>query len=106
MKNEFSQKVIEIVKSIPYGKIASYGQIAIMADRPRSARQVGWILNKKGGEEGVPWWRVINNSGRISIKYSEFLAHDQKELLQKEGIKVSNLFEIDIEKYRWRPFDH
>lgn len=100
--SSFKEKVLQTVKQIPKGKVASYGQIALYADSPRAARQVGWILNKFGNTPGIPWWRVINNTGRISIKHSEISAQMQKELLEEEEIEVSNLFEIDIEKYRWQ----
>ena len=99
---KFSELVLTIVKSVPKGKVVSYGQVALMADRPRAAREVGWILNQQSDEQ-TPWWRVINNSGRISIKHSEISAQQQKELLEKEGIKVSENYIIDIEKYRLRP---
>ena len=98
---KFSETVLAIVKSIPKGKVASYGQIALLAGSPRAAREVGWILNQQSDEE-TPWWRVINNSGRISIKHSEFDALLQKQLLEKEGIVVSDNFDVDIEKYRMR----
>lgn len=97
----FSDTVLAVVKSIPRGKVASYGQVALIAGKPRAAREVGWILNQKSNEE-TPWWRVINNSGRISIKHSEFDALMQKQLLENESIKVSDKFEIDIEKYRMK----
>jgi methylated-DNA-protein-cysteine methyltransferase-like protein len=96
----FSDLVLEIVKTIPKGKVASYGQIALIAGQPRAARQVGWVLSQKSDEQ-TPWWRVINNSGRISIKHPEFSALEQKELLKKDGVKVGKNFEINIKKYRW-----
>ena len=98
---KFSDLVLKTVKTIPKGKVASYGQVALMAGEPRAARQVGWILNQKSDEQ-TPWWRVINNSGRISIKHPEYSALLQKELLEKESVKVSDDFGIDIEKYRMR----
>ena len=66
--SNFTQKVIEVVQSIPLGKVVSYGQVAVYIGVPRAARQVGWTL--RGIEESVslPWWRVINNKGRISIE--------------------------------------
>ncbi len=102
MQISFKQKVIQIVNSIPFGTVASYGQVALLADSPRAARQVGWILNKLEGKTEVPWWRIINNSGRISIKGSHYNALDQKERLLEEGIIVDEDFNIDIEKYRYK----
>lgn len=98
--SDFKNLVIQLVKQIPSGKVASYGQIALYAQSPRSARQVGWILNKYTKEE-IPWWRVINNTGRISIKGSQYTPHDQMMRLQQEGIVVKEDFTIDINKYRW-----
>jgi methylated-DNA-protein-cysteine methyltransferase related protein len=98
----FKDKVLAAVMSVPPGCVASYGQIALMAGDPRAARQVGWILNKNGDKDNIPWWRIINNSGRISIKNPEYSAQMQRDLLRKEGVKVSEDFQIDIEKYRFR----
>lgn len=97
----FKQKIIQIVKMIPKGNVVSYGQVSLMAGVPRGARQVGWILHQHGDQ--VPWWRVINNAGRISIKSVEHHANLQRDLLEKEGIKVTKNLNIDIEKYRWKP---
>lgn len=102
VEKAFKQSVLEQVKQIPYGKVASYGQIALYAGSPRAARQVGWILNKmEESETSLPWWRVVNNSGRISIKGSAYTAIDQKLRLENEGIKIDNDFTFDIKKYRW-----
>ena len=98
----FKEKVLNAVKTIPYGKVASYGQIALMCDSPRAARQVGWILSKSGGEKGVPWWRIINSMGYISIKHLEVGPEEQRILLQQEGIVVSDNFEIDMEEFQYR----
>lgn len=106
---QFKEKVIKAVQLVPFGKVASYGQVALIAGVPRAARQVGWIL--RGLEEDVdsgkiplPWWRIVNNAGRISIKGCKY--HDaqmQKELLEQEGVEISDKFEFEIEKYRYRP---
>lgn len=98
--------VIQIVSKIPYGKIASYGQVAVFAKMPRAARQVGWILNatERDKEIKIPWWRVVNNQGRISIKGSgDNTPALQKRLLEAEGLAINDELEFDIEKYRWRP---
>ena len=99
----FKQKVIRIVSKIPYGNVASYGQVALYCGAPRAAREVGWVLNKLEGKTPVPWWRVINNTGRISIKGSVFSAEFQKKLLRAEGITVAEDFTLEIEVYRWKP---
>jgi methylated-DNA-protein-cysteine methyltransferase-like protein len=99
---EFSSRVLDIVKSIPFGYVASYGQVAVIAGKPRAARQVGWILHWHAEEFNVPWWRVINNAGRISTKCSDHTALDQKKLLEKEGVEVTKGLGVDIERYRYR----
>jgi len=97
----FKSKVIEVVRLIPRGKVASYGQIAAYAGMPRAARQVGWILREMGDTENVPWWRVINQKGRISIDGNLHADRNlQKKLLESEGIKVIN-FEVDMGQYRF-----
>ena len=101
--SEFKEKVIEIVKSIPYGAVASYGQVAVMAGVPRAARQVGTILNKFDGEIEIPWWRVVNNNGRITIKGSTYTPYDQKSMLESEGLEIKEDFTLDIGKYRFIP---
>lgn len=102
----FKKKVIQAVEQIPYGRVASYGQIALIVGFPRGAREVGWVLNgtEKDPDINIPWWRVINNSGRITIKGTMHLSADlQKKILCAEGIDVSDVFELNIEKYRWHP---
>jgi len=101
-KPGFKQLVLHLVSQIPYGKVASYGQIALYAGVPRAARQVGWILNHTtDAKDSLPWWRVVNNSGRISIKGSQYTAYDQKLRLEAEGIKIAQNFTFNIENYRW-----
>lgn len=104
--SEFKQKVIKAVGKIPFGFVASYGQIALYVGLPSTARQVGWILNSTEGDAKVdiPWWRVINNSGRISIKGTKWNTPEiQRKILIAEGIEVEDNFDLAIEKYRWRP---
>lgn len=117
----FQQKVIDLIRLIPEGKVASYGQIALYAGLPRAAREVGGILKWAGGNVKVdpfgklrvnanqgssidlPWWRVVNNAGRISIEGNwEADKGLQKKLLSAEGIEIREDFTFDIEKYRWR----
>ncbi len=103
--SKFKEKVIEVVNLIPFGKVMSYGQVALYVGMPRAARQVGWILNGMEEKTPVPWWRVVNNKGRISIKGSRYDAVDQKVLLEKEGVVISEDLTFDIENYRFVP-DH
>lgn len=89
---------------VPYGKVASYGQIALFVGAPRAARQVGWILNASEGTIDLPWWRIVNNAGRISIKGTKYNdANLMRKLLRAEGVDVKEDMTFDIETYRFRP---
>ncbi len=92
------------VKTVPQGKVVSYGQVAAVCGSPRAARQVGGVLRALPADSGVPWWRVINQKGQISIRGNFEATKDlQKALLKKDGIEVSNNFEVDIIKLRYSP---
>ena len=107
MRNFFEQ-VYEIVKLIPEGKVTSYGRIAQMLGRPNSARAVGYALNalKNSAEhEIVPWWRVVNAAGKISLGSRELLANRQAILLQKEGVRVSDELAISLSRFLWEGAD-
>ena len=99
----FKNLVIDIVRKIPRGKVVSYGQVALYAGVPRAARQVGWILSRMEEKNPVPWWRVVNNAGRVSIKGSMYSANEQRALLESEGVDVGDDLMFDIEKYRYTP---
>jgi methylated-DNA-protein-cysteine methyltransferase related protein len=99
--SEFKRGVVTVVSKVPYGKVVSYGQVALYVGVPRAARQVGWILNQLEDKTPVPWWRVVNNEGRISIKASRFTAEDQRQLLVKEGVDVGIDLTFDIESFRF-----
>ncbi|MBN1168566.1 MGMT family protein [Candidatus Woesebacteria bacterium] len=101
--SDFKKGVLRVVKLVPYGKVISYGQVALYVGIPRAARQVGWTLNQLKEGEKVPWWRVVNNFGRISIKGSNFSAAQQRDLLIKEGVEVSEDLTFEIDKYRFMP---
>ncbi len=101
--SKFKEAVIKVVRMIPEGKVASYGQVALYIGTPRAARQVGWMLNLTSDKDMVPWWRVINREGRISIKSLKYSQEEQRQLLLQEGIKVAKDLTLDIEKYRFRP---
>src|SRR5438128_2062406 len=102
MKN-FRENVIKYIKKVPKGKVVSYGQVAAASGSPRAARQVGGILRSLKEPDGkIPWWRVINNNGIISIKGNWTATKEiQRDLLIKDGIKVNKNFIVDIKKYRY-----
>jgi methylated-DNA-protein-cysteine methyltransferase-like protein len=100
----FKDRILHIVRSVPKGKVVSYGQVAAYAGLPRAAREVGWILNGLSEAETVPWWRVVNNKGFISIRGNQTADKElQKKLLEADGIEVRDDFVLDIERYRFKP---
>ena len=96
----FTEKVIEVIRAIPEGKICSYGKVAAMAGNPRGARQVVRILHTCSQQEGLPWQRVVNREGRISLPKGQGY-EIQRDLLQREGIIFDLDGRIDLETYLW-----
>lgn len=100
---EFQRAVLEVVRLIPAGKVASYGQVAAYVGTPRAARQVGWVMRSMEGVPDYPWWRVLNNAGKITIKGNKFNdAALQRDMLKAEGVALHD-YELDMGKYRFRP---
>ena len=99
--NEFTSTVVEIIGSIPEGKVATYGQVAKLAGSPRGARQVVRILHTQTSKHGLPWHRMINSKGLIAIK-DEYGADEQKSLLLSEGVEVEGN-KINLKLYLWNP---
>ncbi len=97
----FTQRVIELIKRIPKGKVATYGQIATMAGDPYGARQVVRVLHTCTAKAGLPWHRVINSKGTISLTGQGYL--EQRSLLEWEGVLFNADSKIDFEKYLWKP---
>ncbi|MEE8578126.1 MAG: MGMT family protein [candidate division Zixibacteria bacterium] len=98
----FHQRVIRTIKRIPKGRVATYGQIAALCDSPRAARQVVRALHSSSKKEKLPWHRVINSKGRISLLPSSGF-EEQKALLEREGIVFKLDGSIDLKKYQWAP---
>lgn len=96
-----TQEVIDIIKSIPRGKVATYGQIAKLAGYPNGARQVVRILHTCTARYDLPWHRVINAKGEIALSIYNG-ADEQKALLEAEGIRFMDEFRIDLAKYQWQ----
>ena len=100
-------KRMEIVcRSIPYGRVVSYGQIAFLCGAPRNARQVGYALRTDKLGKNIPAHRIVNSKGQLSGAWHFGSSDLQKELLESEGIelyKADNLWCLDIEKYIWKP---
>lgn len=95
----FKDRVIKIAKNIPYGRVTTYGTVAILAGVPRGARLVGGVLHFN--ENTASWHRVINRHGFISTKCLDHPKALQKAFLEAEGVEVSDDFMVDLKKYGW-----
>lgn len=100
--NDFYDKVYELVRRIPYGRITTYGAIAKAAGLASSARMVGWALNAAKYDESLPCHRVVNRMGELSGKRYFATPELMRELLEAEGIGF-NGDTADIEKHFWDP---
>ncbi|MHA2272161.1 MAG: MGMT family protein [Candidatus Hodarchaeales archaeon] len=98
MAKTFSQRVKTLIKAIPTGKVATYGQIARYAGNPRGARQVAWLLHSSSRKDNLPWHRVVNSKGCISLPSGQGYEL-QKELLEKEGVSFDETDRIDFTRY-------
>lgn len=97
----FKEKVAQVVNSIPYGKVTTYGTVSTLAGLPRGARLVGGILHYQG--EKLPWYKVVNRHGFISTKCLDYPKKLQKALLEQEGIEVDSNFMINLVVFGWFP---
>lgn len=95
---QFTEEVLVIIKRIPYGRVMSYGQVAMFAGNIRGARQVVRILHSMADKYNLPWHRIISSKGKISITDERYAA-TQRELLILEGVEVSEDGYIDISIY-------
>lgn len=99
----FRDRVYYITRHIPEGRVTTYGDIAFLAGSPRAARAVGQALNRLlGRETDIPWQRVINAEGRISIRDEMSRARRQRRRLRGEGIEMTG-WSCDLQDYRWQP---
>lgn len=98
------KRIYATVKKIPRGKVASYGQVARVAGLERHARMVGYALHALSEENihDVPWQRVINAQGYISIRSNPLAAKIQRKLLEQEGIEFNDKDKVDFKKFGWK----
>jgi methylated-DNA-protein-cysteine methyltransferase-like protein len=94
-----SEEIINLIKSIPYGKVAGYGQIAALAGIPHGARLVVRILNASCRKHNLPWWRVVRSNGEIGLPGEG--GTQQRAMLKSEGIEAEEGKRIPI-KYFWQ----
>ena len=94
------ERIYEVVKQIPYGKVATYGQVATLAGNPHWSRVVGYALHSNPDPEGIPCYRVVNRFGELTPAFAFGGINRQQELLSAEGIVVTE-GKVDLSKYKW-----
>ena len=99
--NQFYRRVYRIVRHIPKGRVATYGVVARLAGRPGAARTVGWALSALPKDADVPWWRVLNASGRISLSAHTHTSVVQRALLLREGLKFGPGGAVNLSLFGW-----
>jgi methylated-DNA-protein-cysteine methyltransferase-like protein len=103
---ELSERIAAVIKKIPEGKVASYGQIARLAGNPGAARRVAWLLHSSSGTRGLPWQRVESAQGKISFPWGSASFNRQARRLRSEGIEIGARGEIDLATFLWKPKRH
>lgn len=99
----FFERVYEVARQIPYGKVTSYGAIAKALGAARSARMVGWAMNASHNRDDVPAHRVVNRLGLLSGKHHFDGTNLMQQLLESEGVEVVDNQIVDFQKYFWEP---
>jgi methylated-DNA-protein-cysteine methyltransferase-like protein len=98
-----AERVWQVIAMIPKGRVATYGQVAELAGLPGGARRVGHLLSHLPKGTRIPWHRVVNAAGGISLPEGSGGFARQHTLLAKEGIVFSDSQRIALRKYRWQP---
>ena len=96
----FDRAVYRLVERIPRGRVATYGQIAALLDAPRAARAVGYAMKRCPQGSRVPWHRVLNAQGGISLRANVSGMLTQRILLEREGVRLRHE-RADLKRYRW-----
>lgn len=97
-----AERFLEVIRQIPAGRVATYGQVARLAGLPRGARQVGWALAALAPESTVPWWRVVARDGLLRCRSG---AREQAARLRAEGVPVAagaeGRLRVSLARYGW-----
>lgn len=101
--NDAYARIYAVVREIPRGRVATYGQVAAIAGLPGHARQIGYALHSLEDGSDVPWQRVINAKGEVSPRSSGGWEGFQRHLLEEEGIEFDARGRVDLESCRWDP---
>ncbi|RKG35068.1 methyltransferase [Acinetobacter guerrae] len=101
MSKELYSQILEVIALIPYGKVATYGQIAQLAGLPKHARLVGYVLKHLDPQSEIPWYRVINSQGKMSTTRLNLRGENiQQVKLCEEGIVVID-GKVKLKEYQW-----
>lgn len=104
MNNQgFFERVYEVVRQIPYGRVTSYGAIAKYLGTGGSARMVGWAMNSSHSKNDVPAHRVVNRIGLLTGKHHFEGTNLMQQLLENEGVQIKNNQVLDFDKHFWDP---
>ncbi|HTY08765.1 MAG TPA: MGMT family protein [Candidatus Edwardsbacteria bacterium] len=98
---ELARRIKRVIRRIPRGKVATYAQIAALAGHPRAVRAVFWILHSSSRTARLPWQRVINSRGTISLQPGNGY-EEQRALLEREGVVFGPGGAVDLGRYQWR----
>jgi methylated-DNA-protein-cysteine methyltransferase related protein len=99
--SEIYARIYAVVRRIPPGKVSTYGEVARMAGLPGYARQVGYALHALGEGEDVPWQRVVNIRGEVSLPTDAGLDSLQRQMLEAEGVLFNAQGRLDLKQFRW-----
>ncbi len=94
------EKIYAVVRKIPYGKVATYGQIALLAGNPHWSQVVGYALHSNPEPDSIPCFRVVNRFGELSTAFAFGGINRQQELLEAEGVEVKD-GRVDLKRYLW-----
>ena len=102
MASAFTQRIYEVVKQIPRGSVASYGQVAMLAGNPRGARGVGFALHRNPEQGVIPCHRVVFRDGSLCSGFAFGGEGEQRRLLEAEGVEFKPNGCVDMAKYQWQ----
>jgi len=103
MRGAVFARILAVVRRIPRGRVATYGQVARLAGLPRYARQVGYALHGQPPGTPLPWHRVINARGAISLRAIDGADETQRLRLEAEGVAFGAGGRVPLERFQWRP---
>ncbi len=96
------ERIYEIVRQIPKGKVASYGRVAALAGNPGWSRVVGYALHVNPDPDSIPCYRVVTKDGKLSEAFAFGGINMQRELLEKDGVEFLADGRVDMDKFEWR----